>query len=158
MSSRCHKKSLVLIILALLYVGLEGCHVTSSLGDQEMKGYSFLIRVYNDSGNIGDIPKLITDFAGDEGFSELPGLGNCIYFYKSSGTGQSSLEPIRIFCCRIDKTSPELPEFQVAVYSWRAQSASVKAQIDGVGQAVYELMRDNGAEKMTVAKEKIGYH
>lgn len=158
MNFRCNKKSPVLVILALFYVCIQGCHTTSSLGDQHMKGYSFLIKVYNDSAKLGNVPKLITDFAGHEGFSELPRQGKCIYFYKSSGTGLSRLEPIRIFCCQVDKTSPELPDFHVAVYSWGAESASVKAQIDNIGQAVYEMMRDNGAEKMTVSKERIGYH
>lgn len=154
MNSIYHKKYLVPIILALLYVGIQGCR-PSILTDQEMKGYSFLIEVYGDSGNIGNVPKLITDFARDEGFSELPKQENCIFFYKTDLL--SRLEPIRIFCCRIDKTLPGLPDFHVAVYSWRAESASVKAQIDSVGQALYELMRDHGADKMTVSKGRIGY-
>jgi len=152
------KKSLVLIITALLYVSIHGCHAMSTFGDQEMKGYSFLIKVYNDSGNLGDVANLIADFARHQGFSELPRQGKCIYLYKSSGTGPSRFEPIRIFCCQIDKISPELADFHVAVYAWRAESAAVKAQIDNVGQAVYELLRDNGAKKMTVSKERVGYH
>jgi hypothetical protein len=129
-----------------------------NLGDQEMKGYSFLIEVHIDSGNIGDIPKLIAVFAGHNAFSELPGQGKCIFFYKSSWTGPSRLEPIRIFCCQIDKTSRELADFHVAVYSWRAESVAAKTQIDNVGQAIYELLKDNGAKKMTVSKEKFGYN
>ncbi len=156
MSSRCHKKFRVLIVLALLYVCTQGCHATSSLGDQEMKGYSFSIEVYDDSGNIGNVPKLIKDVAIHEEFSELPKKENCTFFYKNDPL--SRLEPIQIFCCRINKTSPELPDFRVAVFSWRAESPAVRAQIDTVGQSVYELIRDHGAKKMTASKGRIGYH
>ena len=164
-----HNKSF--LVSCLLCICLQGCH-SIIFGDVDMKGYEVLIRFYDGAVISDELQRIVDDFAQEEGFirdkeaedKPIPVGGKCMYFRKDLGTrapraSQASRFIILTYCQhrRSIHRHADTGDSHVAVYSWYAEPASVKVEIERLGQMIYDRLENNGIEKMTITKQRIGF-